>query len=102
MDLTHLVGLRRLSPCCETRVGHPIPLDDDANKDPIRMICLKCRRDVSEHILVNAAGDKVWPVDGTGLEPLPKRKRRRRVAEGEPLPYPLHLTDGLAILRRKK
>ncbi len=100
MDLSHLRGLRRLSPCCEARVGHPFAMG--VTEDPIYMICLKCRLPVKEHILINDRGDQVWPVDVTGLPPLPKRTRRRRVSEADPIPYPLHLQDGLAILRRKK
>jgi hypothetical protein len=106
MDLSHLRGLRRLSSCCEARVGHPFALRitelDGQEVDPIHMICLKCRLPVKEHILINDRGNQVWPVDVTGLPPLPKRTRRRRVSEADPIPYPLHLQDGLAILRRKR
>jgi hypothetical protein len=101
----HLEGLRRLSPCCKARIGHPDKMQDrlqDLQYDPILVICLKCRNRVKEHILVNAVGERVWPILDTNLPRLVRRARRRRKTEADPIPYPLHLHDALAILRRKK
>jgi len=106
--MEHLKGLRRLSPCCESRVAHPVALkiveSDGKPIDPLYLICLMCKCEVKEHVLVNAQGFKVWPVDVSNLPILPKRKRvrRRREPEAEPEGYPVHLPGGLKLLRRMK
>lgn len=50
---------------------------------------------------MNAALERVWPIDG----PVPsfkRGKRRRRKLEADPEPYRVHLPDALALLRKLK
>ena len=92
IDTSHLRGLRRLSPCCRTRVGHcyPARFDFDA------LICLSCRAPVYEHELWNNRGERVWPVDATNFPPSPPFRKSRRVPQDpEPAGYPLHLHPSL-------
>jgi hypothetical protein len=95
-DLSHLRGLRRLSPCCHVRIAHPY---NDSSRFDV-LICLSCRKPVvGDHELWNDRGERVWPIDADAPLPSlpPRRRSRRKPAEAEPDPFPLHLP---AKLRR--
>jgi hypothetical protein len=87
----HLEGLRRLSPCCHARVAHDTAW---ASANPLRLICLRCRKGVSRFLLKNRHGQAVWPIEGKlpPTEPATRRKRRRtHPTEPDPEPFTLHL-----------
>jgi hypothetical protein len=91
-DLSHLRGLRRLSPCCRARVAHPYSIRSRSCDRALALICLSCRMSVNEHELWNNRGERVWPVELPPGPPPPRRKRiRRQPTEAEPVSYPLHI-----------
>jgi hypothetical protein len=98
----HLLGLRRLSPCCKARVAHHKSIRSRSLEDALALICAECHEPVKEFELWNVEGVKVWPVEGD-LPPFAARSRRRRVPlVAEPRPYAVHLPGAVALLRRLK
>ena len=92
MDMLRLQGLRRISPCCLSRVAHGWPW---AHEFGNLLICVDCREVVFEHLVENCLGEVVWPPSEEDVAetemPARVKKCRRKPTEADPVGYRLIL-----------
>lgn len=87
----HLRGLRRASPCCAADVYHPHHFNVNPYRKALQLHCAACQKKIKYFLLINSAGEVVWPPPKEWIADTPpqnpRKRNRRKPQEADPIGY---------------